>query len=81
MQELTDSKFPARRCPDWRGWIALAWVLCWGCGYCSMALKARGPRIVSWFRPQKATIARPLLAPDYGARFQANEPDAVNRRP
>jgi hypothetical protein len=65
MQHSTGSKPPARPGLDWRGWIALAWVLCWGCAYCNMAVKARGPRVVSWFRPLKAEIRHPMPAPDH----------------
>jgi hypothetical protein len=35
---------------DWRGWIALAWVLWWGWAYALMAVRARGPQVVAWIR-------------------------------
>jgi hypothetical protein len=65
MQQLPGSKPPARPGLDWRGWVALAWALAWGCAYCDMALKARGSRVVSWFRPLKAETRRPMPAPDH----------------
>jgi hypothetical protein len=36
----------ARSSADWRGWIALAWVVFWGCAYALMMLQARAPRIL-----------------------------------
>jgi hypothetical protein len=33
---------------DWRGWIALAWVLWWGRAYFSMAIEAKGPQLMVW---------------------------------
>lgn len=35
---------------DWRGWIALTWVLVWGWAYAAMAIQARAPQVVSWIR-------------------------------
>ena len=35
---------------DWRGWIALAWVLWWGRAYVLMVIHARSPQILSWLR-------------------------------
>jgi hypothetical protein len=36
----------ARFSADWRGWIALAWVVFWGFAYALMVLQARAPRIL-----------------------------------
>ena len=36
--------------PDWRGWLALAWVLFWGGAYAFMVIQARSPRVLAWFR-------------------------------
>jgi hypothetical protein len=42
-----------RRCKvDWKGWITLAWVIFWGGVYCNMAVRARGQRVLDWFRPR-----------------------------
>jgi hypothetical protein len=39
------------RCgPDWRGWVALGWVLAGACAYALMAVQARAPQVVSWLR-------------------------------
>jgi hypothetical protein len=38
---------PANR-PDWRGWIALAWVVFWGSAYALMAIQARAPEVLRW---------------------------------
>jgi hypothetical protein len=35
---------------DWRGWIALAWVVFWGWAYILMAFQARSPQIVHWIK-------------------------------
>jgi hypothetical protein len=35
---------------DWRGWIALAWVVFWGWAYILMAFQAKAPQIVHWIR-------------------------------
>ena len=42
-------QFPTDR-PDWRGWIGLAWVLVWGWAYALMAIEARSPQALAWFR-------------------------------
>ena len=65
MQESPNATPPARPGLDWRGWVALAWALGWGCAYCDMALKARGSRVVSWFHPPKAEIRRPIPSADH----------------
>ena len=36
--------------PDWRGWVALAWVVFWGWAYALMAIQARSPQVLEWFR-------------------------------
>jgi hypothetical protein len=36
--------------PDWRGWIALAWVLWWGWAYIQMVFHARSPQILASLR-------------------------------
>ena len=41
---------------DWRGWIAVAWVLFWGFSFCGMVVRARGDRIKDWFRAEKAIV-------------------------
>jgi hypothetical protein len=33
---------------DWRGWLALAWVVYWGWAYAVMATKARWPLVSAW---------------------------------
>lgn len=35
---------------DWRGWIALAWVLWWAWAYGLMAIQARAPQVIAWVR-------------------------------
>ncbi len=40
----------ARDRVDWRGWIALAWVLFWGWTYALMAIQARAPQVLAWVR-------------------------------
>jgi len=35
---------------DWRGWIALAWVLWWGWLYSLMVLEAKFPQVLAWLR-------------------------------
>jgi hypothetical protein len=48
-----------RRCKvDWRGWITLAWVIFWGGMYCNMAVRARGQRVLDWFRPRQGQTAK-----------------------
>jgi hypothetical protein len=43
-------KTPDRPQLDWRGWIALAWVVCWGWAYGAMAIEARSPQVMAWLR-------------------------------
>ena len=48
----------ADRCPlDWRGWITLAWVIFWAFSYCGMVVRARGGRVMNWFKPQASIVA------------------------
>jgi hypothetical protein len=35
---------------DWRGWLALLWVLWWGWSYALMTFQARGPQVLAWLR-------------------------------
>jgi hypothetical protein len=35
---------------DWRGWIALCWVLWWGWAYGAMAIQAKSPQVLTWLR-------------------------------
>jgi hypothetical protein len=36
----------AKRC-DWRGWIALAWILFWGGAYLRMAIAPRASQAIA----------------------------------
>jgi hypothetical protein len=57
MRRTTNGRLTKIRGVDWRGWIALAWVLFWGLSYCGMVVQARGQRIMDWFRPRQAVVA------------------------
>jgi hypothetical protein len=35
---------------DWRGWIAVAWVIGWGWAYGTMAFQAKAPQVLAWLR-------------------------------
>jgi hypothetical protein len=35
---------------DWKGWLALAWVLWWGFAYVLTVLEARAPHLLVWLR-------------------------------
>jgi hypothetical protein len=35
---------------DWRGWIGLIWVLWWAWAYALMAIQAKSPQVLAWFR-------------------------------
>ena len=48
---------PIVRGVDWRGWIMLAWVAFWGVAYCNMAVRARGQRVLDWFKPHQARVS------------------------
>jgi hypothetical protein len=39
-----------RREVDWRGWIALAWVVWWGWAYCKMVVEVKGPQVLELIR-------------------------------
>jgi len=39
---------------DWRGWIALAWVLWWGWAYAVMAWQAKAPQVLAWLEAIKS---------------------------
>jgi hypothetical protein len=47
---LPDRPSDSRTQVDWRGWIALAWVLWWAWAYALMAVPARGPQVLAWIR-------------------------------
>jgi hypothetical protein len=34
--------------PDWRAWLAVAWVVYWGWAYAVMATQARWPLVSAW---------------------------------
>jgi hypothetical protein len=41
---------------DWRGWIAVAWMLWWGWEYAVMMYHARAPQVLAWLaalRPRR----------------------------
>ena len=48
MQDLSTVEPRHRPRPDWRGWIALVWVIGWGCAYGTMVLQARAPQVLTW---------------------------------
>jgi hypothetical protein len=49
MSTQADQPRPLRSRPDWRGWIALTWVVFWGSAYALTVIHARCPRLLSWF--------------------------------
>jgi hypothetical protein len=50
MPPRPDSQDPDRVRWDWRGWIALVWVLVWGWAYAVMAVQARAPQVLAGIR-------------------------------
>ena len=45
---------------DWRGWLCLAWAIYWVVSYGDMAVRARGQRVLDWFkRPSSSAAADP----------------------
>ncbi len=50
MQEISTAELDHRSRPDWRGWIALVWVIVWGWAYATMAFQARAPQVLTWLR-------------------------------
>jgi len=50
MPRTDNFKTPDRWPLDWRGWIALLWVLWWGWAYCVMAIEARSPQVLAWLK-------------------------------
>jgi hypothetical protein len=50
MQPPDGFKTPNRSHFDWRGWIALIWVLWWASAYGVMILQARSPHLLEWLR-------------------------------
>lgn len=41
-----ESRSPRR--VDWRGWIAVAWVVFWGSAYVLTVIQARAPQLLRW---------------------------------
>jgi hypothetical protein len=39
---------------DWKGWLAVAWVLWWGAAYVVTVLEARAPQLLIWLRSWSA---------------------------
>jgi hypothetical protein len=50
MSQHRDSPPCSPTSTDWRGWIALAWVLGWGFAYSLMVVQARAPQVLAWAR-------------------------------
>jgi hypothetical protein len=50
VQELSKVEPRHRPRPDWRGWIALVWVIGWGWAYGTMVFQARAPQLLTWLR-------------------------------
>jgi hypothetical protein len=50
MRPRLGCQLPDRPRLDWRGWIALAWVLWWAWKYALMAVQARSPQVMAWVR-------------------------------
>jgi hypothetical protein len=50
MTERHSKPAPPHNRLDWRGWIALVWVLVWGWVYALMAIQARAPQLLAWIR-------------------------------
>jgi hypothetical protein len=46
---------PQARC-DWRGWIALAWVLWFGWLYSVMVLETKFPQVLTWLHRAMAAL-------------------------
>ena len=51
MPAIPEPPLPSRSRPDWRGWIALVWVVFWGSAYALTAIQARSPQVMEWLRP------------------------------
>ncbi len=43
---------------DWRGWLALAWVLWFGWLYSLMVLETKFPQVLAWLRRAMAVSVR-----------------------
>ncbi len=43
---------------DWRSWITLAWVLCWGWAYAAMVASARGAQVIAWLNSAPTLVNR-----------------------
>lgn len=46
----TPAASPTRPRPDWRGWVALAWIVAWGSAYAITAFHARASQAMEWLR-------------------------------
>jgi hypothetical protein len=47
---LDSSTRPHASGPDWRGWMALLWVVGASWAYVAMVIHARSPLVLSWLR-------------------------------
>ena len=54
VHEISKTKLGHHSRPDWRGWIALVWVIVWGWAYGTMAFQARAPQVLAWLRTWSA---------------------------
>jgi hypothetical protein len=50
MQRPDGFNTPNRSQLDWRGWIALFWVLWWASAYAVTTFQARSPHVLAWLR-------------------------------
>jgi hypothetical protein len=49
-RQVNTTTAPSHRGHDWKGYLALAWVLWWGSAYAVMVLEARAPQILCWIK-------------------------------
>ena len=58
MSDTPDTTLRTRSRIDWRGWIALAWVLGWGWAYGITLFRARGNQVLEWLSQSASLFGR-----------------------
>jgi hypothetical protein len=64
LSDPSPSPTSTRRPPDWRSWLALAWVVWFGLLYGKMVIEQRGGKLRSLLRPAATSSGAAIADPE-----------------